>query len=828
VTLGAGAEALNVEARDPATGASAAWRLAVGGAVRGWEREVSRLSRGGDLDAVGRLAEARLASPSAGERGAALSVLARVAIARGERGPAEEMLRRAMAAHRQSGADFEVTWDAATLLWLLTERRAFAEAQQVLDTLPPPAGHAEAAYLVSYQRGLLAGETGDLRSGLEYLSRAVAQAARLGLEADRIRAEEVRLRELQSSGRLGEAEAARRFSRLLEAAEAAGLPVCDRAQILNNQAWSLLLAREAGEAGPAAADPVPLLGEALRRIEKECPSLPEERVNLRLNLALAHLQQGRPDLARQRLAEARRLDESPQGNRLLWWLDLEARVELAEGAARRALVLYGRLAERARTTLSPEAEWRAAFGRARAFEALGDPRRALAAYETAEALLDQEILGVPMDQGRAAFAAQRLRSTRLYLDLLLTQGREEQALGVVRRSRSRVLRTLGHLLLLSRLPPEQRQAWNRAVAAYRAGREELDRAAAQAWRLPADAFETAIETRRRRLAELRGELDALLAGLHRTLPPSAAEPTPIPPGEVLLAYHPLPDGWVGLAADARGVTARRLGALDEVLDNPAGTPAELARRLLEPFAGAVAAARRVRLLPWGPLREVDFHTLPFRGEPLLESKSVVWALDLPAQPFPVTGGRVALLVSDPAGDLPGARSEVEEVAGRLLRAPGVWEVRRLLGTEARGPAVRRLLTESRLFHYAGHAHFAGWDSALPLAQETRLTLGDVLALERSPEWVVLAGCETGRSPEEAPLVTLGLAQAFVAAGAGAVVAAVRPVPDREASALLADFYEALASGAQPPEALSRAQSIRRRGGPGGRGAAWASFRVFVP
>jgi CHAT domain-containing protein len=102
---------------------------------------------------------------------------------------------------------------------------------------------------------------------------------------------------------------------------------------------------------------------------------------------------------------------------------------------------------------------------------------------------------------------------------------------------------------------------------------------------------------------------------------------------------------------------------------------------------------------------------------------------------------------------------------------------------------------------------------------------DILALPRSPRWVVLAGCEAGASSEASAVESLGLAHAFVGAGARAVIAPVRPVPDRETAALMQALYRRLVVVGSPPEALRQALLAERLRG---ASAARSGFRVFVP
>jgi CHAT domain-containing protein len=90
--------------------------------------------------------------------------------------------------------------------------------------------------------------------------------------------------------------------------------------------------------------------------------------------------------------------------------------------------------------------------------------------------------------------------------------------------------------------------------------------------------------------------------------------------------------------------------------------------------------------------------------------------------------------------------------------------------------------------------------------------------------VVLSGCDTARSSTDAAAESVGLAQAFVAAGAATAIAAARPVDDDDTARLMALLHENLAH-LDPAEALRSAQLSLRAERPQ---ADWAAFRVIVP
>ena len=195
---------------------------------------------------------------------------------------------------------------------------------------------------------------------------------------------------------------------------------------------------------------------------------------------------------------------------------------------------------------------------------------------------------------------------------------------------------------------------------------------------------------------------------------------------------------------------------------------------------------------------------------------------------PAPPRRLALVVADPTGELAAARREAREVVASLGASEPAWTVRLLAGEEASSAALRQLLPAAGFFHFAGHATFGGldgWEAILPLARGGRLGVADILTLARVPDDVVLSGCETARAGGAGGAPGLGLAQAFLARGARTVIAAVRPVGDREAEALVTKLYRSLSTGIPPGEALRQAQIALAREEPL---SDWAAFRLLEP
>lgn len=692
----------------------------------------------------------------------------------------------------------------------LAEARATLEAVRLPDRAP-----ADFHYHVRYYHGLLAEKEGDYRSAIAAVQEAKEIAERVKLDRFRWMAEQKQALLLIGVGRFG--DAVRIFERLRR--EPRALTPCGVAAVPTNQAWAMLLAREAGE---GLGDPKPLLDTALATFETCELVTPEDRMSILINLAFAHLQEDRPARAKELLARARGLEPDPPLPLLLWRLDLEARIPLQEGRPAEALRRFGELEELASAAGSSDLTLRAVFGKAQAHQSLGERTTALAVLQEAEALLDEMSLQVPLHEGRETFMATRHAVVNLHAELLLDQEQNAEALHLVRHARSRLLRQMERSHSVENLTPDQRERWERLLADYHGKRAALEQRATDEWRLPVDRVPRDQAAREAEAEAVKRLLDQAFQVLPRAR--SQEEPPAPRRGELILAYHPLSRGWAGFADDGRTVEVHRFDLPPDLsrLDR-------LSHSLLLPFQDSIAKAKRIRILASGPLQGIDFHALPFGGDVLLARAPVVYGLDLPVSEDPArVRERRALLVADPRDDLRGALDESSKVLTVLKSGSRPWTIEELKSGEASARAVSERLDSADLLHYAGHGTFSGfggWDSSLLLADETRLTLGDLLTLGRVPAWIILSACDAGRSSTEVPVESLGLAHAFLLAGSRAVVASIRQAEDREVSAFFPELYREWDRQPDLAVALQRAQLSWRKRNPG---ADWEGFRMFVP
>jgi cellulose synthase operon protein C len=820
IPLNAGS--LTVSVVSPGGSHGPIWSLPLQEREQPWTNEILKQSQSpGSPERLERL----LKSVPPKEQGFIFHLLAIQARNAGNLAKEEEWLLAGKSADLAENRWSGVVEKTVLLAGIYTDGGRFGDAEKILDALKPLSNPpAEDKYFLAYQRGLLAEATGDYRLALERLREADELAKRLDVDKYQTQTEEVLLRVFQDLGR--SREAANLVGGLVKRLEREKSSSCDSGDVLTNAGWFWLMEQEAGK---EALDPTPILKQAQATFEK-CRCRPSERLNSHLNLALAYQQKKRWPDAQQELDHARSLRSHSDLAELFWWDDLEARAAINVGQPESALRLYQKLEKRSELAASPAGILRALLGQANARIALDQQRAAIDTLAQAERQIENQSRHIPVHQGLDTFFAYQEAVTRNYLDLLLKDQQWQRAFNLTRQSRSRLLRQLAVRDRLSHLNDDGRRKWLGLLSTYHALRSTVESDAAERWQLAVSEKKRALEAEVAMLGEAQEALDGALDVL-----PNAGEDklSPPAPGEVILTYHPLRGPrWAGFAATVQGIEVATFNLPDPLPTNPA----DLSRLLLKPsasFQSAIAASKSVRVLPYGPLRSVDFHALPFDGdEPLLATHLVAYSLDLPvhASPPPLSGRPVALVVSNPTSDLQSAEAEGKTVAAAIRRWPARWTPEPLDGRDAQSGKVLRMLPGASFFHYAGHGTFggfAGWNSELPLANKSRLTLSDILSLPRAPDWIVLSACDAAHTSEEAPGEGVGLANAFLLAGSRGVVAARQQVPDPSANALMYELYSKWRSGEDLQHQLRRAQ-LACRGNHSFCQGAWASFRFLIP
>ncbi|HEX4422334.1 MAG TPA: CHAT domain-containing protein [Kofleriaceae bacterium] len=659
----------------------------------------------------------------------------------GERGARE----RAVALARSLGRISVESDETVAILYGLMDGHALSEAARLLPALDAHGmTYAEGAVHRDLVHGMLASELGDLGVALGSFQRALATADRIADAADRAAILGPLADVLQSLGRGGEASA------LIDAEIQRGADdgdVCARVDGLTNAGW-LLRDRDPGRA---------------QQLVDQAAGLAVERCAHRLPIALVN--QGWLLAATRRFAEARavldrlaRIPAARDGRVTTWALRLEAETLLGEDPAK-AAAHAEHLAARAAALCSTELAYEAHLLHARALVLLDRPAEAAAAFAEAERALTVWSRLVPLGEGRDTFFERHDQLALTAIPFFLAQARRgapgaERALAAtVRRSLARFVTSLA--------------AGARAEHGE-AGRDQLSR-----------QFERTLDRWPGTTADPE---DGVCQA--RDVAALAAPARLEPPAQDALFVHPAPHGLVVVAWRRSGIAVRTLAP--EQTAQPGQTA-----QIVEAAAAMLAGTTRVQLHVHRSLAALPLD----RSLAARLAVPVAFAVDAPPGPPRPPGARChgerrALLVTNPQRNL-WAASDAAGAIQRDLAHLG-FSVDTLDGPAATRAAVTARLADpcTAVFHYDGHGAAAGGDrsdDALLLAGGELLTAADVLGLARVPAAVVLNGCTTA-APEG-----LGLAQAFLLAGATQVIASLDDVPADAA----ARFTRALYAGAPP-------------------------------
>ena len=219
--------------------------------------------------------------------------------------------------------------------------------------------------------------------------------------------------------------------------------------------------------------------------------------------------------------------------------------------------------------------------------------------------------------------------------------------------------------------------------------------------------------------------------------------------------------------------------------------------------------------PWAALSE----TLRIRTVPSLTSLKVI--TDSPSEYHSKSG---ALLVGDPClkkitdkrgnpiyDPLKYARMEVEMI-GEILKS------QTLTGEDATKEAVLQRIASVALVHIATHgrketgeivlAPDPRWESKTFTEEDYILKMSDIQAVKLRARLVVLSCCHSGQGPVS-PEGVVGMARAFLFAGARSVLATLWAIDDEATMMFMKSFYQQLGSGESASVALQRAMKCLR-------------------
>ena len=295
-----------------------------------------------------------------------------------------------------------------------------------------------------------------------------------------------------------------------------------------------------------------------------------------------------------------------------------------------------------------------------------------------------------------------------------------------------------------------------------------------------------------------------------------------------------------------GAVERYRGFIETSMRDPIQTENEAGRWLFGELIGKarsmVPAGSHVVIVPDGPLHQLNFETLPvYEGTPRywLEDAVVTVApsfgICIHQTPRQAAIAQAALIIGN--SDSPGpqfpklqyAEAEISTLQHRLSgMTPTV-----VSGREARPDAYFTARPgQFSIIHIAAHGEAnrrSPLDSALILSPGERgfkLYARDVMQAPLRADLVTLSACRSSGARTYAGEGLVGLARAFLQAGAGSVIAGLWDVSDHSTSEMMDRMYQQIAAGAAPAEALRQAQLSFLRTGYS-KPYYWGPFQLYT-
>ena len=233
-------------------------------------------------------------------------------------------------------------------------------------------------------------------------------------------------------------------------------------------------------------------------------------------------------------------------------------------------------------------------------------------------------------------------------------------------------------------------------------------------------------------------------------------------------------------------------------------------------------------IPWAAVIE----SIRIRTVPSLTSYQLI--LSVPEGHHKKTG---ALLVGNPClnqlknpePDLPCAQEEVEMITSILNTRP-------LLGRQATKAEVIKRMSSVGLIHIAAHGNKRtgeialspnpGWTSKFPKEKDYILKMSDVEAANVRALLVVLSCCHSARGRILKGEGVVGIARAFLAAGARSVLVALWAIDDEATMVFMKSFYQQLKEGKTASAAVQQSMKFLRESEEYSEMRYWAPFQLI--
>ena len=445
--------------------------------------------------------------------------------------------------------------------------------------------------------------------------------------------------------------------------------------------------------------------------------------------------------------------------------------------------------------------WQAQAGLGRLFLRLENYDKANRHFEEALSVIQRHLSGLDDNSARSlskmekmAFLARLMHFYRDYVDALVSQGRDLEALEVAESSRA--------LILQENLGLKDKGLGNNSVAFTETARQ-LDAVFLSYWLAPGRSFLWVVSAQQ-------------------------IQCVPLPGAERI---SPRVQSFQEL-----------INRQEHTLDSSWGK--QLYGMLIEPAKQWLDSAQRAVVIPDGVLHRLNFETLPVPGQSpryWLEDieVSVAPSLRLISGPdkLPAKSDHRLLLIgaAEPTPGFPRLKYAQDEAQLIQRSFAGATSI---TGPAAHPQAYRQSEPgRYSIIHFATHAEanpISPLDSAVVLSppadapESFRLQVREILTIPLpQTNLVTLSACDSAGSREFAGEGQVGLAWAFLHQGAQRVIAGLWKVNDRTSAQLMDSLYQKLAADLTVDQALSRAKrEILQKGDRYSAPYYWAPFQLY--
>ena len=183
----------------------------------------------------------------------------------------------------------------------------------------------------------------------------------------------------------------------------------------------------------------------------------------------------------------------------------------------------------------------------------------------------------------------------------------------------------------------------------------------------------------------------------------------------------------------------------------------------------------------------------------------------------------------PEPALPSAQEEVEMIASIL-------NTRALVGRQATKAEVMKRMSSVGLIHIASHGNKhtgeialspnPGWTSDFPQKKDYILKMSDVQEANVRARLVVLSCCHSGRGRISKGEGVVGIARAFLAAGARSVLVSLWEIDDEATMVFMKSFYQHLKEGKTASAAVQESMKFLRESKDYSEMKYWAPFQLI--